>query len=232
MMRLQMLLDTVKLWWRPVNGTVSMWDLTKARLLDKLCHGPIYILSLVEKAMYKIQSAVYETQSRAKATISLRTIEQIKPVKFEWQQDLNWKAPGCNNTGFIAQQIPGQMLSYHAGTGVQSPQYISTIPNNTITFNQNNKPVLTITQDGDVEWTGKPSEAADSIMQVLQLRVEDKQGITKAARRRYYAAACRNILEQAENMEYEEFLAYLNREVYNREKTVILDSLKGEEDAG
>ena len=158
-----------------------------------------------------------EQRSRARATIALRTIEQIKPVKFEW------KPQGCNSsrTGHI-----------WAGAGVQSPQYISTIPNNTITFNQNNKPVLTITQDGDVEWTGKPSEAADSIMQVLQLRVEDKQGITKAARRRYYAAACRNILEQAENMEYEEFLAYLNREVYNREKTVILDSLKGEEDAG
>jgi hypothetical protein len=173
--------------------------------------------------MYKIQSAVLETRSRAKATISLRAIEQIKPIKFEWTQDFEWKTTGCNSsrTGHI-----------WAGTGVQSPQYTSTIRNNTITFNQNNKPVLTITQDGDVEWTGKPSEAADSIMQVLQLRVEDKQGITKAARRRYYAAACRNILEQAENMEYEEFLAYLNREVYNREKTVILDSLKGEEDAG
>jgi len=113
-------------------------------------------------------------------------------------------------------------LTYAGATNIPS----------TITFSQNNKPVLTIKQDGDIEWTGKPSEAADVIMRVLQIRVEDKKGITKAARRRYYAMACRNILEQAERMEYEEFLAYLNREVYNRESKVIMDSLKGEEDAG
>jgi len=100
---------------------------------------------------------------------------------------------------------------------------------NTITFNQNNKPVLTITPDGDVEWTGKPSEAADAIMQVLQIRIEDKKGITKAARRRYYAMACRNLLEKANQMSHKEFLAFLNNQVYNREKTIILDSLKGEE---
>jgi hypothetical protein len=114
--------------------------------------------------------------------------------------------------------------------GTRNPWiYNNGIQGNTITFNQNNKPVLTITPDGDVEWTGKPSEAADSIMQVLQLKIEDKQGITKAARRRYYAVACKNLLEKAEEMEYEEFLAFLNQQVYNREQTIIMDSLKGEE---
>jgi len=164
---------------------------------------------------------VYEIQYRAKAIIARRTIEQIKPIDFEW------KAPGCNSQGFLAQAVG--TVPFNAGTGLT---YANNIRPNTITFSQNNKPVLTITQDADVEWTGKPSEAADAIMRVLQIRVEDKKGITKAARRRYYALACRNILEQAERMEYEEFLAYLNREVYNRESRVIIDSLKGEEDAG
>jgi hypothetical protein len=113
------------------------------------------------------------------------------------------------------------------GTGIYTIGNL--VPNNTITFSQNNKPVLTITHDGDVEWTGKPSEAADAIMQVLQIRVEAEKGITKAARRRYYLRACQNILNKAETMEYEEFLAFLNKQVYNREKRVIMDSLKGNE---
>ena len=164
---------------------------------------------------------MYEIQYRAKATIARRTIEQIKPIDFEW------RAPGCNSRGFLAQTVG--TVPFNAGTGFAT---LTNIRPSTITFNQNNKPVLTITQDGDVEWTGKPSEAADAIMRVLQIRVEDKKGLTKAARRRYYALACRNILEQAERMEYEEFLAYLNREVYNRNSKVIMDSLRGEEDAG
>jgi hypothetical protein len=220
-MRLKMLLDTVKQWSRPENGTVSILDLMQARLLDRLSAGLIYILSPVVKVMLKIQSGVSETQYRARVTIARRTIEQIKPIDFEW------RTPGCNSQGFLAQTVG--TVPFNAGTGLT---YTNNIRPNTITFSNNNKPILTITQDGDVEWTGKPSEAADAIVRVLQLRVEDKKGLTKAARRRYYAMACRNILEQAEKMEYEEFLAYLNREVYNRESRVIIDSLKGEEDAG
>ena len=221
-MRLKMLLDTVKQWWRPENGTVSILDLIMAQVLDRLLAGLTYILSPVVKVMLKIQSAVLGIRSQARATIARRTIEQIKPIDFEW------KAPGCNSQGFLAQTVG--TVPFNAGTGLTYTG-ATNIPN-TITFSQNNKPVLTITQDADVEWTGKPSEAADAIMRVLQIRVEEKKGITKAARRRYYALACRNILEQAERMEYEEFLAYLNREVYNRESRVIMDSLKGEEDAG
>jgi hypothetical protein len=92
--------------------------------------------------------------------------------------------------------------------------------------------VLVITNDGDVEWHGKPSEAAEALTRTFQFKVEDMKGITKAARRRYYSIACRNILEKAEKMEYKDFLVFLNKQVYNREKTVIMDSLKGEEDAG
>jgi hypothetical protein len=88
-------------------------------------------------------------------------------------------------------------------------------------------PVLTITSDGDVVWNGKPSDAADVLVRSFQFAVENEKGITKAARRRYYALACRNLLNKAEQMNHDEFIAYLNKEVYNREQQVIIDSLKG-----
>jgi hypothetical protein len=120
------------------------------------------------------------------------------------------------------------MLKYQNGTGLTG-QYT----NNAITFNnRESKPVLIITNDGDVEWHGKPSEAAEALTRTFQFKVEDMKGVTKAARRRYYLRACQNLLEKAESMEYKDFLAYLNKQVYNREKTVILDGLRGEDDAG
>lgn len=95
----------------------------------------------------------------------------------------------------------------------------------------NNKPVLIITADGDVEWLGKPSEAADILVSSFQLKVEESKGVTKAARRRYYLKACQNILNKAERMEHSEFVDFLRKHVYNRERKVIMDALKGEENA-
>ena len=100
---------------------------------------------------------------------------------------------------------------------------------NSIQFNnQDSKPVLVITQDGDVEWHGKPSEAAEALTRTFQFAVEDMKGVTKAARRRYYLRACQNILNKAEKMEHQEFLDFLQKQVYNKERRVIMDSLKGE----
>lgn len=148
-----------------------------------------------------------ETQSRAKATIARRNIEQIKPVQFQWS----------NQPGFIAQQI-----------NTVHPNVATIVPNNNITFNTPSKPVLTITGDGDVIWSGKPSEAANILVQSFQFKVEETKGFTKAARRRYYYKACKNILNKAEKMEHQEFLDFLNKHVYNKERKVILDGLKGE----
>jgi hypothetical protein len=101
---------------------------------------------------------------------------------------------------------------------------------NTITLgNPSNPAVLVITQDGDVEWHGKPSEAADCLVRSFQFAVEDMKGVTKAARRRYYLKACQNILNKAEKMEHQEFLDFLQKQVYNKERRVIMDSLKGEQ---
>ena len=198
MKRLKMLLDMVKEWWKPEHGTVSMWDSIMARLRVKLLNGLIFILSPVVKVMSKIQSAAFATRSQAKAIIDRRTIEQIKPVV--WDQQV---PPGV---GVIAQPVSAPAFIFKSAS-TQSA-------------------ILTISQDGDVEWKGKPSEAAKILVNSFQMAVEDAKGVTKSAKRRYYALACRNILKRAEEMEYEEFLAFLNREVYNRERKVILDGLK------
>ena len=125
--------------------------------------------------------------------------------------------------GVIAQQV-ASWSAYNIPTGSYN-----TAPNNNIQFKSaKDNAVLTITADGDVIWNGKPSEASKILVNNFQMAVEDAKGVTKAAKRRYYALACRNLLKAAEQMESEEFLAFLNREVYNREHRVIMDSLKGE----
>ena len=97
-----------------------------------------------------------------------------------------------------------------------------------ISFNNiESKPVLVITNDGDVEWHGKPSEAADALVRTFQFTVENQRGVTKAARRRYYLRACQNILNKAEKMEHTQFVAFLQKQVYNKERRVIMDTLKG-----
>lgn len=88
--------------------------------------------------------------------------------------------------------------------------------------------MLTITGDGDVIWSGKPSNAANILVQSFQFKVEDMKGVTKAARRRYYLRACQNILNKAEKMEHTDFVDFLKKQVYNKERRVIMDSLKGE----
>jgi hypothetical protein len=103
------------------------------------------------------------------------------------------------------------------------------VPNNNITFNsQQNKPVLVITGNGDVEWHGKPSEAADCLVRTFQFAVEEKKGVTKAARRRYYYRAVNNLAKKSRTMSAEQFVDFVQKQAYTRERKVILDSLRGE----
>lgn len=220
-MRLKMRLEKVKNWWKPENATVSILDLIGANVQVKLSSGLISILSPVEKVMSKIRSEASATQSRARATIARRIIEQTKPAKFSYNpniglgyQALQHSLPGAYNTAL------GYQAGYNIGTGWQQL-------NNSISFGNQGKTVLVITKDGDVEWHGKPSEAAEALQRVFQFKVEDMQGITKAARRRYYLKACQNILNKAEKMEHAEFLDFLKKHVYNKERRVIMDALRG-----
>ena len=225
-MRLKMRLEKVKNWWKPENATVSILDLIGANVQVKLSSGLISILSPVEKVMLKIRSVASGIQFRAKATIARRTTEQIRHVAFSYNpnigfgyQALQYSVSGAYNTAL------GYQAGYNVGTGVTISQIV---PNNSITFNnKESKPVLIITNDGDVEWHGKPSEAADALVRTFQFKVEDMKGVTKAARRRYYHRACENILNKAEQMEHQEFLDFLRKHVYNKERRVIVDALQG-----
>ena len=195
-MPLKTQLGTVKKWWKPENGTVSILALTMAKLQVKLLTGLIYISSRVERAMSKIQLAASATRFLAKETIARRAIEQIKTNQFLYVN---------SGTGILAQSIP-----------------------NSFVFNNQKETILTITQEGDVIWNGKPSQAAEILVRTFQLRVEDEKGVTKAAKRRYYMLACKNILNKAERMSHTELVESLQKEVYNRERRVILDGLKNE----
>jgi hypothetical protein len=177
------------------------------------------------------------TQSQAKGTIEAHRISKIKPVTGTSGQILqylqhsgsvyNWTNNWTNNTGHYNTAV-GYQAGYNiAGSGLGINK--TNAKSNTIQFNnRDSKPVLIITQEGDVEWHGKPSEAADALKRTFQFAVEDMKGVTKAARRRYYLKACQNILNKAENMEHQEFLDFLQKQVYNKERRVIMDSLKGE----
>jgi hypothetical protein len=166
---------------------------------------------------------VYEIQSRARETIALHRIQQIKPVKFEWS--------GTPTVGIIAQTIgPLNPTSWSAYNVPSQPTFYSGqfVPNSSIQFNNtNSKPVLTITHDGEVVWDGKPSEAAEALKRTFQFTVEDMKGVTKAARRRYYWRAVDNLAKKSKTMSAEQFVDFVQKQAYNRECKVLIDTLKG-----
>ena len=228
-MRLKMRLEKVKNWWKPENATVSILGLIGANVRVKLSSGLIYILSHVERVTLKIRSEAFATQSLARAIIARRAIEQIKPVQFTINNPniaVGYSAFQHATSGQYNTALGYQAGYSFAGSGLHINK---TNPNhNSIQFNnRDSKPVLVITQDGDVEWHGKPSEAAEALTRTFQFAVEDMKGVTKAARRRYYHRACKNILNKAEKMEHEEFLDFLRKQVYNKERRVIVDTLQG-----
>ena len=231
-------LDTAEKKSKKENGMGSTLALITAKAQVKLCHGLIYILSPVGMVMLKIQSVVSATQSRAKATIEAHRISKIKPIQFTINSGLSGQVLQSSGAGFNYTALPYNSGQYNTAVGYQAGYKIAgsglhinkTNPGaNSIQFNnQNSQPVLVITQDGDVEWHGKPSEAAEALTRTFQFAVEDMKGVTKAARRRYYLRACKNILNKAEKMEHQEFLDFLQKQVYNKERRVIMDSLRGD----
>ena len=232
-------LDTAKEKLKKEIGMVSTLDLITAKAQDKLSTGLIYILSPVGRVMLKIQSVASATQYRAKETINLHRINKIKPIQFTINPGLSGQVLQSSGAGFGYTALQYNSGQYNTAVGYQAGYKIAgsglhinkTNPGaNSIQFNnQNSQPVLVITQDGDVEWHGKPSEAADALTRTFQFAVEDMKGVTKAARRRYYLRACQNILNKAEKMEHQEFLDFLQKQVYNKERRVIIDALKGEQ---
>jgi len=143
--------------------------------------------------------------------------QQIAPLPASFFQSVNG-----GNLGAI-----GSPYKYQAGLGISMPPPTT---NNSIQFNnKNSQPVLIITHDGDVEWHGKPSEAAEALTRTFQFKVEDMKGVTKAARRRYYWKAVDNLAKKSEKMSAEEFVDFVRKQAYTRECRVLIDTLKGED---
>jgi hypothetical protein len=206
---------------------VSIIALIWAKTLVKTSECLLVFCNKIESGVSAIKSKISVTQSQAKATISLRAIQQIKPIKFSHNPNIGFGYTALPyNTGQYNTAVGYQAGYAYAGSGLHINK---TNPGaNSIQFNnKNSQPVLVITQDGDVEWHGKPSEAADALTRTFQFAVEDMKGVTKAARRRYYHRACKNILNKAEKMEHEEFLDFLRKQVYNKERRVLVDALQG-----
>ena len=115
--------------------------------------------------------------------------------------------PVGSTTSFYSHQLPKYAVQLNAAAGV---------------------PALTIDHNGEAEWHGKPSAAADAFIRCLTVKLEDHTNISKTVRRRYYYQACKNLLKKAESMTHEEFIDFLREHVYTREGKVILDALKDE----
>lgn len=115
--------------------------------------------------------------------------------------------PQGSTGSFYSCQLPKYAIQLNASAGV---------------------PALTIDYNGEAEWHGKPSAAADAFIRCLNVKLEDHVNISKTVRRRYYYQACKNLLKKAESTTHEEFIDFLKEHVYTREGKVILDALKDE----
>jgi len=120
---------------------------------------------------------------------------------------------GTANTqgGIGANGPPGPTV-----TSVRDPALIS--------VTNNNKEVMRITADGNVEWYGKPSKAADGLRLVLGNLIDER--VKPSTRQRMYANACRSILSKARTMDKEELINHLEQSISNRESKVVLMALR------
>jgi len=101
-----------------------------------------------------------------------------------------------------------------------------------ISVTNHNRVIMKITADGNVEWHGKPSEAADGLRTILENLIDER--VKPSTRERMYANACRSILAKAKTMTREELIEHLERSIDNRESKAVLLSLRelGEDDNG
>lgn len=94
-----------------------------------------------------------------------------------------------------------------------------------ISFNQGGTEIVRITIDGDVQWRGKPSAAADVFTKVIANSI-DSRVASAGMRQRTYVRACEMILRKAREMTKEELVAFLEESVQNRKNHSVLLALK------
>lgn len=93
-----------------------------------------------------------------------------------------------------------------------------------ISVQNNNRTIMRITAEGNVEWFGKPSEAADGLKTLLENLIDER--VKPSTRQRMYNNACRSILEKAKAMDKDELIEYLERSIENRESKAVMMSLR------
>ena len=182
------------------------------------------------------QLIMLEKITLAKARLTIKSIRAVSSVLFRIRSKLE-------SIKYNAQDVVDKHTQYTPAPIASGLHTLYTMPSTPFTWNTNinnvvpssitvnskdNKKVMEITSDGDVNWYGKPSEAARVLVRSLQMQVETAKGITKAAKRRYYYMACKNLLNKSKNMPHQEFVDFLEKQVYNRESKIIWDALSNE----
>jgi hypothetical protein len=168
-----------------------------------------------------------------KARLTIKSVGAVSSVLFKIRGKL--ESIKYNAQDLVDKHTPAPIASgLHALYTMPSTPFTwntniaNTVPSMITLNSKDNKKVMEITSNGDVEWYGKPSEAARILVQSLQMQVETTKGITKAAKRRYYYMACKNLLNKSKTMSHQEFVDFLEKQVYNRESKIIWDALSNE----
>ena len=128
-------------------------------------------------------------------------------------------------TGAQGPQGAMSPYSYPAGAnGAAGPSSVSSRSQNSLAFHNAEGMILKITHDGQVEWYGKPSQAADVLEQTLGHMIDSKVAMA-GMRQRTYMRACQSLLSKARQMSKEEFVSYLEASITNRNSKVVLLAL-------
>lgn len=97
-----------------------------------------------------------------------------------------------------------------------------------ISITNSHKTIMKITADGNVEWYGKPSQAADALRRTMESLIDDR--VKPSTRQRMYINACRSILSKARSLEKEDLIKFLEDSIENRESKAVILSLREIED--
>jgi len=102
---------------------------------------------------------------------------------------------------------------------------INTVTNAALVINNRaGGAVLTIHYDGQIEYTGKPSEASETFLKSLSGHIDLKAAGTRALENTYRRTINR-CLNQARSMSHEDFIAMLEKELEARNSKAVLKML-------
>lgn len=118
-------------------------------------------------------------------------------------------------------------IGYPAGAnGAAGPFSVSDARiHNNLAFHNAEGMVLKITHDGQVEWYGKPSQAALVLENTIGNLI-DTRTASAGMRERTYLRACQSLLSKARSMSKEEFVSYLETSISNRNSKAVLLALE------